>query len=102
MSSPLMLINAPLLALQAGNEMAGTARMAGTAGAAAAPTMTLIPPSGDDIGAELVAGFGARGAMTQAMLAQLCMVRGLFSGTVTSSGLAYTAMDAINEASVAL
>jgi hypothetical protein len=36
------------------------------------------------------------------MLAQLVMVRSLFAGTVASSGLAYTAMDGINEAAVAL
>jgi hypothetical protein len=102
MSSPLMLINAPLLAAQAAAEEAGTGSMAGTMGGAAGPVTAILPPSVDDIGTALSAGFAARGAETEAMLAQLVMVRGLFAGTVASSGLAYTAMDGINEAIVAL
>lgn len=102
MSSPLMLVNAPLLALQAGNEVAGTASMAGAMGGAAGPTSAILPPSTDDIGAALSAGFAARGAETDAMFAELCMVRGLFASTITASSAAYVAMDGINEAAIAL
>jgi hypothetical protein len=102
MSSPLMLINAPLLAAQAAAEEAGSGTMSGAMGGAAGPVTAILPPSVDDIGAAVSAGFAARGAETEAMLAQLVMVRGLFAGTVATSGLAYTAMDGINEAIVAL
>lgn len=101
MSSPL-LINAPLLALQAAAEAAGSATMTGAMAGAAGPVTAVMPPSVDDIGAALSAGFAARGAETEAMLTQLAMVRGLFAGTVASSGVAYSAMDAINQAAVAL
>ena len=102
MSSPLMLVNAPLLAAQAAAEAAGSGTMAGVMGGAAGPVTAIAPPSADDIGSALSAGFAARGAETSAMLAQLVMVRGLFASTVAASGAAYTAMDGINEAIVAL
>jgi hypothetical protein len=102
MTSPLMLINAPLLAASAAVEEAGTGAMAGTMGGAAGPVTGVLPPSTDDIGAAVSAGFAARGAATEAMMAQLTMVRGLFAGTVATSGLAYTAIDGINEAMLSL
>ncbi|GAB4984434.1 hypothetical protein MAHJHV59_49450 [Mycobacterium avium subsp. hominissuis] len=48
------------------------------------------------------AAFIARGAETEAMLAQLTTVRTLFAQTMASSAAGYTAVDAINEATLAI
>lgn len=102
MTSPLLLINAPLLAASAAEEDAGAATMGGTMAGAAGPVTAIMPPGAEDASAAAVAAFVARGAETEAMLAQLTTVRALFAQTVAASGVGYTAIDAINEATLAL
>jgi len=97
-----MLINAPIVAGSAAAEDAGAATMGGTMAGAAGPVTAILPPGAEDASAAAAAAFAARGAETQAMLAQLVTVRGLFAATMSSSALAYTAVDAINEATLAL
>ncbi|KPN47692.1 PE domain-containing protein [Mycobacterium intracellulare] len=101
MSAPL-LVNAPVLATAAAVEDAGAATMGATTAGAAAPVTAVLPPGGEDASAAAAAGFVAHGAMAEAMLTQLTMIRGLFAQTVAASGASYLAMDAINEASVAI
>jgi hypothetical protein len=102
MTSPLMLINSPLLAMASATENAGAATMGGTMAGAAGPVTAILPPGAEDASAAAAAAFAARGAETEAVLAQLTTVRALFAETVGTSGVAYTAMDAINEATLAL
>src|ERR1700709_1774516 len=102
MTSPLMLINSPLLAMSSATENAGAATMGGTMAGAAGPVTAIVPPGAEDASALAAAAFAARGAETTAVLAQLTSVRGLFAATMASSGVAYAAMDAINEATLAL
>ena len=102
MTSPVMLINSPLLAMAAATESAGAATMGGTMAGAAGPVTAILPPGAEDASAAAAAAFAARGAETEAVLAQLTTVRALFAETVASSGVAYVAMDAMNEATLAL
>jgi hypothetical protein len=102
MSSPLMLINAPLVAGAAATEDSGVATMGGTMAGAAGPVTAVLPPGAEDASAAAAAAFVARGAETEAVLAQLTAVRGLFAQTMAASGAAYTAIDGINEATLAL
>jgi hypothetical protein len=102
MASSLMLINAPVVAAASATEDAGVATMGGTMAGAAGPVTAILPPGAEDASAMAAAAFAARGAETAAVLAQLTAVRGLFAATMASSGVAYTAMDAFNEATLAL
>jgi hypothetical protein len=97
-----MMINAPVLAGAAATEDAGAATMGATMAGAAAPVTAILPPGAEDASAAAVAAFAARGAETEAMLGQLTAVRAMFAQTVGASGVAYTAMDAINEATLAI
>lgn len=102
MTSPFMMINAPVLAGAAATEEAGSATMGATMAGAAGPVTAILPPGAEDASAAAAAAFVARGAETEAMLAQLTAVRSMFAGTVGASGVAYTAMDALNEATLAI
>lgn len=102
MTSPVMLIDSPLLAMASATEDAGAATMGGTMAGAAGPVTAILPPGAEDASAAAAAAFVARGAETEAVLAQLVAVRAMFAQTVGASGVAYTAMDAINEAALAL
>jgi hypothetical protein len=97
-----LLINSPLLAMSSATEDAGVATMGGTMAGAAGPVTAILPPGAEDASAAAAAAFVARGAETEAMLAQLTAVRALFAQTIAASGVAYTAMDALNEATLAL
>jgi hypothetical protein len=97
-----MLINAPVVAGSAATEAGGAATMGGTMAGAAAPISAIMPPGAEDASAAAVAAFVARGAETAAMMAQLSMVRGLFASTMATSAAGYTAVDLINEATLAL
>lgn len=101
MSSPL-LIAAPVLAGASATEEGGAATMGGTMAGAAGPVTAVLPPGGEDASALAAAGFAAHGAATDAMLTQLTLVRSLFAQTIASSGAAYTAIDAVNEASLVI
>jgi hypothetical protein len=102
MSSPFMMINAPVLAASSATEDSGVATMGATMGGAAGPVTAILPPGAEDASAAAAAAFVARGAETEAMLAQLTAVRAMFAQTIAASGVAYTAMDGINEATLAL
>jgi hypothetical protein len=97
-----LLVNAPLLGVASSVENAGAATMAATMGAAAGPVTAVLPPGAEDASAAAAAGFAARGAETVAMLAQLTAVRMLFAETIAASAAGYTAVDAVNEATLAL
>lgn len=101
MTAP-MGIDAPVVAAAAATETAGAGTMAGTSAGAAAPMMAVVGPGVDDASIEAAAGFVARGAETDALMAQLTTVRGLFAETMAASGLAYTATDALNQAALAI
>lgn len=101
MTSPL-LINAPALGVLSAVETAGTATMAGTGAGAAFPVCSVTGPGAEDASLALMPVFNGRGAETMAMLSQLTMVRGLFAGTVAASGCAYTATDAIGQATLSI
>jgi hypothetical protein len=102
MTSPLMLINAPVVAGSAAVEDAGAATMSGTMAGAAGPVTAVLPPGAEDASAAAAAAFSARGAETVAMLTQLTTVRALFAQTMASSAAGYTAVDGINEATLAI
>jgi len=101
MTAP-MGIDAPVVAMAAATETAGAGTMAGTSAGATAPISAIVGPGVEDASLEAAAGFSARGAETAAMMAQLTTVRGLFAETMASSGLAYTATDALNQAALAI
>jgi hypothetical protein len=101
MTSPL-LINAPALGVASAVENAGAATMAGTGAGAAGPVTAILPPGAEDASAAAAAAFGARGAETMAMLTQLTTVRALFANTIATSGAAYLATDAINDATLSI
>ena len=102
MSSPLMLINAPVVAGSAAVEDAGAATMGATMAGAAGPVTAILPPGAEDASAAAAAAFIARGAEAQALLTQLVVVRTLFAQTMASGAACYTAVDVINEATLAL
>lgn len=91
-------IDAPLVATAAAVETAGAGTMAGTMAGAAGPMCAVVGPGVEDASIEGAAGFVARGAETGALMAQLTTVRSLFAATMASSGLAYEATDALNQA----
>ncbi|KAA0093543.1 PE domain-containing protein [Mycolicibacterium sp. P1-18] len=93
---------APALGLQAATETAGVGTMAGASGGAAAVTCAVLPPSIDDAGVALAAAMSARGAVTQAMMAQLMATRAMYAATVEVNGLSYTATDVVTQTTLAL
>lgn len=97
-----LLINAPVLAAASATEGAGAATMGGTMAGAAVPVTAVLPPGAEDASVAAAAAFVARGAETEAMLAQLTVVRTLFAQTIAASGVGYAACDATNEAALAL
>jgi hypothetical protein len=60
----------------------------------------VVGPGVEDASIEAAAGFAARGAETDALMAQLTTVRSLFAATMASSGVAYEATDLLNQASL--
>ena len=86
-----MLINAPMVAGASAIEDAGAATMGGTMAGAAGPVTAVLPPGGED-----------SSAAAEAMLTQLTVIRTLFAQTMGTSGVAYAATDALNEATLAL
>ena len=90
-------VSAPLLAASGATEAASTAMMAGADAAAAGVTCAVMPPSLDAAGVALAAALNARGAMMQALMADLTGNRGLFASAITVSGVSYEATDAISE-----
>jgi PE family len=101
MTLPMMVVS-PLLAAASAVEDAGAATMGGTMAGAAGPVTGVLPPGAEDASAAAAAAFVARGAATDALLAQLTTIRALFAQTIATSGAAYAASDAINEATLAL
>jgi PE family len=102
MTSPQILVNAPVVAGSAATENAGAATMGATMGGAAGPVMAVMPPGSEDASAAAAAAFIARGAETEAMMAQLTVVRTLFAETMASSAAGYTGIDVINEGLLAI
>jgi hypothetical protein len=101
MTAP-MGIDAPVVATAAAVETAGAGTMAGTSAGTAAPMSAVVGPGVEDASIEAALGFAARGAETDALMAQLTTVRGLFAETMAASGVAYTATDALNQAALAI
>jgi hypothetical protein len=95
-------VDGPAVATSAAQETAGAGVMLGTTAGATEPICGVIPPGADDASIGAGTGFAARGAETTALMAQLTMVRDLFAATMASSGVAYTATDALSEAALAL
>lgn len=101
MSAPIM-VNSPLLAASSAFEQGGAATMGGTMAAAQAPVTAVLPPGSEDASVAAAAGFAAHGVLTGAVLTQLTTVRELFAATMGTSAVAYSAMDALNEATLAI
>jgi hypothetical protein len=99
MSMPIM-VSSPLLAASAAFEEGGSATMGGVMAGAQAPVTAILPPGSEDASAAVQAGFAARGVETGAMVAQLAVIRQLFSATMASGAAAYTASDVANEATL--
>jgi hypothetical protein len=98
---PLM-VNSPLLAMASAVESSGAATMGATMAGAAVPVTGVLPPGAEDASVAAAAAFVAHGATTDAVLTQLTVIRSLFAQTIASSGAAYAAADALNEATLAL
>jgi len=99
---PGILVNPALLGMSAAVETAGTSAMAGAAGGAAPTITAVMPPGADGASVAASAGLNARGAAAMALMANLTAVRGMFATNVGVNGVSYAAMDAVNEASLAL
>src|SRR6476619_5233442 len=93
-------VDAPLLGLSSAIQGATAGTMAGTTVGAAPEVTAILPPGGD--AASAAAGLSARGAAAVAMLTELTGGHALFADTVGTSGLSYTAQDAINQVAVAV
>jgi PE family len=93
-------VDAPMVGTAAAVETAGAGTMAGTSAGAAAPMSAVVGPGVEDASIAAAAGFAARGAETDALMAQLTTVRSLFAATMASSGVAYEATDLLNQASL--
>ncbi|MBV8860932.1 MAG: PE domain-containing protein [Mycobacterium sp.] len=93
-------VDAPVVGTAAAVEAAGAGTMAGTAAGAATPICTTVGPGADDASLGAGVGFAVRGAETAALMAQLTTVRDLFAATMASSGVAYEATDALNQAAL--
>jgi hypothetical protein len=93
-------VDAPMVGTAAAVETAGAGTMAGTAAGAAGPMSAVVGPGAEDASIQAAVGFAARGAETDALLAQLTTVRSLFAATMASSGVAYEATDLLNQASL--
>jgi hypothetical protein len=95
-------VSPELLGLSSAIETAGAATMAGTTGATA-PEMTCVVPPGSD--AASIAASDAlvlRGTAAVGMMADLTTVRGLFAAAIGANGAGYAAVDAVNQAMLAL
>lgn len=101
MSMPIMVVP-EVLGLGSAVENAGAATMAGATGATG-PEMTAVLPPGLD-GASLAAADAliGRGATAIGMMTNLTVVRTLFAETIGSNGVGYAAVDALNQATLAL
>lgn len=97
MSVPL-LMDAPVVAMAAGQEAAGAGTMAATMGGVAPIVTTVLPPGADDASIAASVAHVARGVETAAVLEALSAIRGLFSATVGSNGAAMAAVDTIDTA----
>ena len=101
MTSPVN-VSAALLGTSSAVESAGVATMAGADGVAAPLTCAVVPPSLDPAGVALAAALNARGAATQAMMADLMAARSLFAATIGVNGVSYTASDVISQTLLSL
>jgi len=95
-------VDAPLLGLSSAIQGATAGTMAGTTAGAAPEVTAILPPGGDAASAAAAAGLSARGAAAVAMLTELTGGHALFADTVGTSGVSYTAQDAINQVAVAV
>jgi PE family len=95
-------VDAPMVGTAAAVETAGAGTMAGTSAGAAAPMSAVVGPGAEDASVEAALGFAARGAETDALMTQLSTVRSLFAATMASSGVAYEATDALNQAALTI
>ena len=91
-------VDPAMLAASAGVENAGAASMAGAMASAAPLVCSVVPPGGDAVSAAAAVGLNARGAATEAMMAQLITMRALFADTIGVNGVSYAATDTIGQA----
>jgi hypothetical protein len=91
-------VDPAMLAASAGVESAGAASMAAAMGSAGPLVCSVLPPGGDMPSAAAAAGLNARGAATEAMMAQLVGMRALFGDTIGVNGASYAATDTIGQA----
>jgi hypothetical protein len=96
--SGLIGVDPAMLAASSGVENAGAASMQAAAAAAAPLTCSVLPMGGDTVSVGAAAGLNARGAVTQAMMAELSAMRGLFADTIGVNGVSYAATDTIGQA----
>jgi len=101
MTLPVM-VAPEVLAFGSANENAGAATMAAATGATG-PEMTAVLPPGAD-GASIAAADAliGHGATAIGMMSNLTVVRTMFAETIGVNGVSYEAVDAINQASLAL
>jgi hypothetical protein len=91
-------VDPAMLAASAGVENAGAASMAAAMGSSGPLLCSVLPPGGDTVSAAASAGLNARGAVTEAMMAQLVAMRALFGDTIGVNGVSYAATDTIGQA----
>ena len=91
-------VDPAMLAASAGAESAGAASMAAAMGSAGPLVCSVLPPGGDVPSAAAAAGLNARGAATEAMMAELVGMRALFGDTIGVNGVSYAATDTIGQA----
>jgi PE family len=95
-------VDPALLGMSAAVETAGAGSMAGASGAAAPEITAVLPPGADGASVAAAEGLNARGAATVGLMADLTTVRSLFADTIGVNGVSYAAVDAINQATLAI
>jgi hypothetical protein len=90
-------VDPALLGTSAAAETAGASTMAGAMSGAGPEICSVLPPGADGASVAAAAGFNARGAATEAMMAELVAMRELFATTVGVNGVSYAAVDAVGQ-----
>ncbi|MEB3980179.1 PE domain-containing protein [Mycobacterium sp. 663a-19] len=98
----MMFIEAPALAAQAAAEGVGSATTAANLAAAAGPMGAVVPQGGEEVSQMLVSAIMAHGAQFLAVGAVGVAQRAAFAATVATSAATYTAMEAVDQAVMAL
>nr|VTP02301.1 hypothetical protein BIN_B_04455 [Mycobacterium riyadhense] len=97
-----MFVDAPIVAGQGAAEAAGGAMTAATLAGVSPAIATPVPMGGEEVSVLLAQASAAHAAQFLAATAVGVSQRELFAATATTSAAAYTAMNALSQASLAL